>query len=74
MRLFPVFACAFNQWHDFLERNMSTTKETKRANATASAQAVVRMYPANSLKEQVRAPHDNLSAFKVLKDKFLTEK
>ncbi|HEY8161637.1 MAG TPA: hypothetical protein VIF34_05135 [Methylocystis sp.] len=53
---------------------MSTTKETKRANATASAQAVVRMYPANSLKEQVRAPHDNLSAFKVLKDKFLTEK
>lgn len=52
---------------------MKETTAQKPANHATAAMAV-RMYPSNTLKQQVRDPKDNLSAFKVLKDAFLVKK
>ena len=48
---------------------MATTE--KKA---APAAGDVRLYPANTLKDQVREPRATLSAFTVIKAAFFTEK
>ncbi len=51
---------------------MATT-ETKAAPSFAGDDSV-RLYPANSLKDQLRDPKETLSAFTVLKETFFTQK
>jgi hypothetical protein len=52
------------------ERKMATTEK----NTAPTGDDFVRLYPANTLKEQVRDPKDTLSAFTVLKATFFTQK
>ncbi len=52
---------------------MSNTSE-KRTSPETAGDELVRMYPSNQLKAQLRDPKDTLSAFTVLKETFFTEK
>lgn len=48
-------------------------KTGKMAAQVLSGDDLVRMYPSNQLKAQVRDPKESLSAFKVLKETFFVE-